>query len=47
VVRDEYTTDDIATTVYSKLGLPADLIAHSPDGRPIRLIEGRPIVEWM
>ncbi len=46
VVQDEYKSDDIATTVYSKLGIPADLIAHSPDGRPVRLIEGQPIVEW-
>jgi uncharacterized protein (DUF1501 family) len=47
VVRDEYYSDDIAATVYRKLGIPADLIAHSPDGRPIRLNEGRPIREWM
>jgi hypothetical protein len=47
VVRDEYFTDDIAHTVYLKLGLPVDLVAHSPDGRPVRLIEGRPIREWM
>ncbi len=45
--RDEYLSDDIATTVYKKLGIPTDLIAPSPDGRPIRLIEGRPIREWM
>jgi uncharacterized protein (DUF1501 family) len=47
VVRDQYTTDDIATTIYMKLGIPSELIAHSPDGRPIRLIEGKPIVEWL
>lgn len=47
VTRDEYFSDDIATTVYQKLGIPADLIAHSPDGRPVRLIEGKPIREWM
>ena len=47
VSKDEYFTDDIAATVYSKLGLPTDLIAHAPDGRPVRLIEGRPIKEWM
>jgi hypothetical protein len=46
VVKDEYLTEDIAHTVYLKLGLPVDLIAHSPDGRPIRLIEGKPIREW-
>ncbi|MFP6676070.1 MAG: DUF1501 domain-containing protein [Pirellulaceae bacterium] len=47
VDRDEYFSDDIATTVYKKLGIPHDLIAHSPDGRPVRLIEGKPILEWM
>lgn len=47
VSKDEYFTEDIAATVYSKLGMPTDMIAHAPDGRPIRLIEGRPIKEWM
>jgi uncharacterized protein (DUF1501 family) len=47
VLKDEYFSDDIATTVYQKLGIPADLIAYSPDGRPVRLIEGKPIKEWM
>lgn len=47
VARNEYFSDDIATTVYQKLGIPHDLIAHSPDGRPVRLIEGKPIREWM
>jgi len=47
VARDEYWSDDIATTIYQKLGIPHDLIAHAPDGRPIRLIEGKPIREWM
>jgi uncharacterized protein (DUF1501 family) len=47
VTKDEYFSDDIATTVYQKLGIPDDLIAHSPDGRPVRLIEGKPIKQWM
>ncbi len=47
VTKDEYLTEDIATTIYSKLGIPTDLIAHAPDGRPVRLIEGREIKEWM
>jgi len=47
VAKDEYFTEDLATTIYMKLGIPADLIAQSPDGRPIRLIEGRPIQEWV
>jgi uncharacterized protein (DUF1501 family) len=47
VVRDAYHSDDIAATIYHKLGIPLDLIAHSPDGRPIRLNEGRLIAEWV
>jgi uncharacterized protein (DUF1501 family) len=47
VIEDEYTSADIATTIYQKLGMPHDLIAQSPDGRPVRLIEGEPIKEWM
>jgi hypothetical protein len=47
VVKDEYLTEDIATTIYAKLGIPTDLIAETPDGRPVRLIEGREIKEWM
>lgn len=47
VVRDQYLSEDIAATIYAKLGIPLDLIAHAPDGRPIRLIEGRTIREWM
>ncbi|MEZ6090435.1 MAG: DUF1501 domain-containing protein [Pirellulaceae bacterium] len=46
VVKDQYLTEDSATTIYAKLGIPHDLIAQSPDGRPVRLIEGKPIVEW-
>lgn len=47
VASDEYITADIATTIYQKLGIPSDLIAQSPDGRPVRLIEGKPIKQWM
>src|SRR5690606_30886694 len=43
VTKDMYTSEDIATTVYSKLGIPTDLIATSIDGRPVRLVEGKPI----
>jgi len=47
-VADEYHTEDIGATVYSKLGIPLDLITYAPDGRPVRLNEGgRPIHEWM
>ena len=44
---DEYFTEDVAATIYTKLGIPLDLITYTPDGRPIRLNEGRPIREWM
>lgn len=47
VTKDEYTSEDVAHTIYMKLGLPVELIAHAPDGRPIRLIEGKPIKEWV
>ena len=47
VAKGQYLSEDIAATVYSKLGLPLDLIVQSPDGRPIRLLEGHPIKEWM
>jgi uncharacterized protein (DUF1501 family) len=47
VTKDQYLSDDIATTLYAKLGIPTDLIANAPDGRPIRLIEGKVIKEWM
>jgi hypothetical protein len=45
--HDEHSTEDVAATIYSKLGIPLDLITHTPDGRPILLNEGRPIREWM
>ncbi|HWB14263.1 MAG TPA: DUF1501 domain-containing protein [Pirellulales bacterium] len=43
----EYFTEDVAATIYTKLGIPLDLITMTPDGRPIRLNEGRVIKEWM
>jgi hypothetical protein len=43
----EYFTEDIAATIYTKLGIPLDLVTMTPDGRPIRLNEGRLIKEWM
>ena len=45
--KNEYFSEDIAATVYAKLGIPHDLIVHAPDGRPIRLNEGKKIKEWM
>ncbi|HBI44626.1 MAG TPA: DUF1501 domain-containing protein [Planctomycetales bacterium] len=46
-VEAEYFSDDIAATVYTKLGIPLDLVTSTADGRPIRLNEGRPIREWL
>jgi hypothetical protein len=45
--HDEYVSEDLAATIYTKLGIPLDLITTTPDGRPIRLNEGRVIREWM
>ena len=46
-IANEYFTKDIEHTVYTKLGVPLDLITHTADGRPIQLNEGRVIREWM
>jgi uncharacterized protein (DUF1501 family) len=43
----EYFPEDVAATIYAKLGIPHDLMHRTPDGRPIRVNEGRPIREWM
>jgi hypothetical protein len=45
--HNEYFTEDIAATIYTKLGIPLDLLTYTPDSRPIRLNEGRPIREWV
>ncbi|MCA9204273.1 MAG: DUF1501 domain-containing protein, partial [Planctomycetales bacterium] len=44
-VDAEYYPSDIAATIYAKLGIPLDKIHIAPDGRPMRLCEGRPIPE--
>ncbi len=46
-IRNQYFSEDIVATIYHKLGLPLDLHAQSPDGRPVRLIEGQLIREWI
>ncbi|HEX5446274.1 MAG TPA: DUF1501 domain-containing protein [Pirellulales bacterium] len=46
-VDHEYFTEDVAATIYTKLGIPLDLITTTADGRPLRLNEGRVIKEWM
>jgi uncharacterized protein (DUF1501 family) len=44
---NEYFTEDVAATIYTKLGIPLDLTTYTPDARPIRLNEGRVIKEWV
>lgn len=43
----EYFTENIVATMYHKLGLPLDLTVTASDGRPVRLIEGEPVREWI
>jgi hypothetical protein len=45
--HNEYLSEDIAATIYTKLGIPLDLTTYTPDGRPVNLNEGRVIREWM
>lgn len=45
--HNEYFPEDTAATIYTKLGVPLDLMTPTLDGRAIRLNEGRPIREWM
>ena len=47
VVKNQYTSGDIAATLYEKLGIPLDSVVQAADGRPVRLIEGHVIREWM
>lgn len=46
-VGDEYLPQDIAATVFTKLGIPLDTHHTTPDGRPIRLCTGQPVPELM
>ncbi len=43
----EYFPDDVAATIYTKLGLPLETIHTAPDGRPMKLCEGKAIKELM
>jgi hypothetical protein len=45
--HNEYRSEDIAATLYTKLGIPLDLITKTADDRPIRLNQGKLIKEWM
>jgi hypothetical protein len=41
-----YLTEDLAATLYDRLGIPLDTTHHTPDGRPIQInYEGRVIRE--
>ena len=46
-IDSPYYPEDVAATIYAKLGIPLDLMLRTPDGRPIRMNEGQPIREWM
>ncbi|MFO1093352.1 MAG: DUF1501 domain-containing protein [Planctomycetaceae bacterium] len=46
-ISHEYLSENVASTIYQKIGLPLDLVATAPDGRPVQLLEGHgPIKEW-
>ena len=43
-----YTTEDIAATLYDRLGIPLGTTHHTPDGRPVAInYDGRPIRELL
>jgi uncharacterized protein (DUF1501 family) len=46
-VDKEYYPQDVAATIYTKLGIPLETVHVAPDGRPIRLCEGTVIPELM
>ncbi len=46
-VDKECYPNDIAATIYTKLGIPLDTTHIAPDGRPMRLCEGEVIHELM
>ena len=46
-VGPECYPEDIAATIFRKLGIPLDTVHVAPDGRPIVLCEGEPIAELM
>lgn len=47
VTRNQYYTEDVAATMYTKLGIRPDQMLQASDGRPVRLNEGHLIREWM
>jgi uncharacterized protein (DUF1501 family) len=47
IIRNPYLTEDVAATLYTKIGVRPDQMLQSSDGRPVRLNEGHLIREWM
>ncbi len=47
VVDDEYFSEDIAATLYAKIGIDPHTMLTTNDGRPVMLNEGKVIREWM
>jgi hypothetical protein len=41
----EYYPQDIAATIYTKLGIPLNTMHSARDGRPMKLCDGKPIAE--
>ncbi|HEX8202607.1 MAG TPA: DUF1501 domain-containing protein, partial [Isosphaeraceae bacterium] len=47
-IEAPYVTEDLAATIYDRLGIPLDTTHHTPDGRPIQInYEGRLIRELL
>ncbi len=47
-VKNEYFSENVMATIYHKVGLPLDLHAQAPDGRPVKLLDhDRVIKEWV
>lgn len=46
-VGKEYYSNDIAATIYTKLGIPLDIQHVTGDGRPVHVCDGRVIKELM
>ncbi|MGL5098050.1 MAG: DUF1501 domain-containing protein, partial [Planctomycetia bacterium] len=45
--HDEYFSEDIGATVYTKVGIPIHSLHTTDDGRPMILNEGRVVRQWM
>lgn len=46
-VGQEYYANDVAATIYRKLGIPLDTLHVTPDGRPMQVCDGRVIPPLM